>query len=141
MDLHSLARASTVVALATVLFIGSAKAGAGEREFDPKAALDTVGEDRAAQVFEETCQACHGAGEAFMGAPTIGDLDSWDWRVEARGFDMLVENTIDGLGAMPPRGGDGSLSDEEVAASIAYMMVEGTDLEVDEIVDLEGDDI
>jgi cytochrome c len=39
-----------------------------------------------------------------------------------KGLDMLVQNAINGLNAMPPRGGRADLSDEQVQAIVEYMI-------------------
>ena len=43
-------------------------------------------------------------------------------RVEANGLDSVVTNAINGIGMMPPKGGNASLSDAEVRAAVEYMM-------------------
>lgn len=73
----------------------------------------------ASDIYENTCAACHDTGSA--GAPVLGETGEWEERVE-QDFDTLVEHVIDGLGAMPPRGGDDSLSDDEIRWTVAYMM-------------------
>lgn len=70
------------------------------------------------QVYASTCSACHGTGVA--GAPKVGDAGAWGPLI-AKGFDALVKNAINGLNAMPPRGGNPALNDVEVARAVAYM--------------------
>lgn len=70
------------------------------------------------QVYDLTCATCHAAGVA--GAPTLGDEAAWAPLIES-GFDEMVRIAIEGVGAMPPRGGNSSLSDLEVARAVAYM--------------------
>ncbi|MFW7341782.1 c-type cytochrome [Pollutimonas sp. H1-120] len=70
------------------------------------------------QVFESTCTACHTAGVA--GAPKIGDSAAWAPFVKA-GYEDMVKNAIHGIGAMPPKGGNPSLSDFEVARAVVYI--------------------
>ncbi|WP_322999190.1 c-type cytochrome [Castellaniella sp.] len=70
------------------------------------------------QVFQSTCVACHGSGVA--GAPKFGDKDAWAPFIK-QGFEDLVKNAIHGIGAMPPKGGNSSLDDFEVARAVAYM--------------------
>jgi len=71
------------------------------------------------QVFNAACTACHSTGVA--GAPKIGDKAAWESRV-GQGMDNLVASAIKGKGAMPPKGGNTSLSDAEVKAAIEYML-------------------
>ena len=77
------------------------------------------------QVYNAGCVACHGAGIA--GAPRVGDTGAWTDRIAA-GLDTLVAHAIDGFqgsqGMMPAKGGNPSLSDEEVRAVVEYMVAE-----------------
>lgn len=70
------------------------------------------------QVFESTCTACHTAGVA--GAPKLGDNAAWAPFIKA-GYEEVVKNAIHGVGAMPPKGGNPSLSDLEVERAVVYM--------------------
>lgn len=70
------------------------------------------------QVFESTCTACHTAG--VSGAPKFGDKTSWAPFIK-QGYDDLVKNAIHGIGAMPPKGGNSTLDDFEVARAVVYM--------------------
>ena len=81
------------------------------------------------QVFWQNCSTCHGAGTE--GAPPIGDAERWKNRI-AQGLDVLVQHAINGhrgpSGYMPPKGGFDSLSDEEVAAAVVYVVEQGRKL-------------
>jgi len=81
------------------------------------ASLDTSGID-GANVYASACQACHMAGAA--GAPKPGS-DVWDERAE-KGLEMLAYNAINGLNAMPAKGGRPDLSDAEVVAAVEHML-------------------
>lgn len=70
------------------------------------------------QVFAQACKACHEAGVA--NAPKFGDAASWAPRLKT-GYDELVKNSINGIRGMPPRGGNGDLSDYEMARAMVYM--------------------
>src|SRR5690606_33945215 len=70
------------------------------------------------QVFESTCTACHTAGAA--GAPKIGDNGAWAPFIKA-GYEEMLDKAIHGVGAMPPKGGNPSLSDFEIARAVVYM--------------------
>ena len=82
----------------------------------PKGAL--TGE----QVFAQVCKTCHEAGIA--GAPKAGDKAAWGPRV-AEGEATLVQHAIAGFqgksGVMPPKGGNGDLTDDEVQRAVVYM--------------------
>lgn len=80
--------------------------------------------DAGKAAYGKICFACHDAGVA--GAPKYGDTDAWTSRLE-KGTGMLISNAINGytgeMGMMPARGGMASLSDDEVAAAVEYMLV------------------
>jgi cytochrome c5 len=69
-------------------------------------------------IYTSTCAACHGAGVA--GAPKFGDAGSWSARI-AQGYDTVVKHAIEGLRAMPAKGGNPDLDDVEVARAVVYM--------------------
>jgi cytochrome c5 len=69
-------------------------------------------------IYERACASCHAVGAA--GAPLMV-ASAWAGRLE-QGLDTLVEHAINGIGAMPPRGGRRDLSDEQVEASVVYML-------------------
>jgi cytochrome c5 len=70
-------------------------------------------------IYNRVCMACHETGAA--GAPVRGDADAWSARVD-QGFDTLLDHSINGFNAMPARGGNPNLSDEEVEAATAYLV-------------------
>jgi cytochrome c5 len=75
------------------------------------------------QVFQQVCQACHGAGVA--GAPKAGDKAAWAPRL-AEGADTLHKHAIAGYqgksGFMPPKGGRTDLTDKSVMNAVDYMV-------------------
>lgn len=71
-------------------------------------------------VFNKLCIACHSANSAFPNAPRITNTADWQPRL-AQGRDVLVKHAIEGFNTMPAKGGDTSLSDEEVEAAVVYM--------------------
>jgi len=71
------------------------------------------------KVYQQACQMCHEAGVA--GSPMTGDAAAWADRI-AQGRDKLVENAINGIGVMPPKGGQSQLSNEDVAASVDFLI-------------------
>ena len=70
------------------------------------------------KVYEATCQACHGG--AVPGIPHVGKKEDWAPRIK-QGKDTLHKHAIEGFNAMPAKGGNGSLSDDEVKAAVDYM--------------------
>lgn len=70
-----------------------------------------------AEVVTKVCAACHTPG--LLGAPKIGDKGAWS----ARGnLAALTAGAIKGKNAMPPKGGDPSLSEAEVKAAVQEMI-------------------
>jgi cytochrome c5 len=98
------AASPTVAAVAIPPPTGAKTAGAGT---SGKATYDAV------------CSVCHGAGVA--GAPKFGDKAAWAPRAKA-GKDALHASALKGKGAMPPRGGNPSLSEADVKAAVDYML-------------------
>ena len=74
-------------------------------------------------IYDTNCKLCHASGMA--GAPMTGDKVAWKDRL-AGGLDYLVKSAIEGKqgygGAMPPRGGNPKLTDEEVRAAVSFMV-------------------
>ena len=71
------------------------------------------------QVYGGLCKTCHDAGVA--GAPLSGS-DQMAARLEEKGLETLVYNAINGLNAMPPRGGNPNLTDEQIQAAVEFML-------------------
>ena len=75
------------------------------------------------KIYRKNCASCHDDGT--NGAQIIGDIEGWRSRI-ARGIPSLMSNAINGysgaLGYMPPRGGNPSLSHEDVAAATFYIV-------------------
>jgi cytochrome c5 len=92
-----------------------APAAKAEVPSDPKLAAGKT-------VYDANCAACHDAG--MMGAPKPGDAAAWAPRI-AQGADIMVKNSIAGftgkVGTMPAKGGNASLTDDEVKNAVAFM--------------------
>ena len=69
-------------------------------------------------VYTAVCAACHASGLA--GAPKIADAAAWGPRIK-QGYDTLLKHAIEGIRAMPPKGGNPDLDDVEVARAVVYM--------------------
>ena len=69
-------------------------------------------------VYTATCAACHDSGMA--GSPKTGDKAAWAARL-AQGYDTLVKHAIEGIRAMPAKGGNPDLDDLEVARAVVFM--------------------
>ena len=70
-------------------------------------------------VYDGLCHACHAAGLA--NAPKPDDTAAWEERL-AKGLDAMVATAIEGLGGMPPRGGNPALTDEEIREAVIFML-------------------
>jgi len=70
------------------------------------------------QVYLRTCSACHATG--VMNAPKFGSAQDWMPRVK-QGNDVLVQHALNGFNAMPPRGGNSSLTRKDIVAAVNYM--------------------
>ncbi|GIR64001.1 MAG: c-type cytochrome [Pseudomonadota bacterium] len=71
------------------------------------------------QVYDQYCSVCHAAGVG--GAPLFADTGVWAPRI-AKGMDVLMDSTINGIGAMPAKGTCMSCSDDELSAAVTYMV-------------------
>jgi cytochrome c5 len=71
------------------------------------------------QVYNSLCMTCHDAGVA--GAPVKGS-EQMAQRASEKGLDTLVANAINGINVMPPKGGNLSLTDEEIRAAVEFML-------------------
>jgi cytochrome c5 len=71
------------------------------------------------KIYQQACLMCHAAGVA--GAPMTGDATAWAPRIE-QGRDKLLESAIQGIGIMPPKGGQSQLSDDEVASAVDFLI-------------------
>ncbi len=70
------------------------------------------------EVYKASCQSCHATGIA--NAPKLDDKAAWEPRIAA-GFDAIMDAAINGKGAMPARGGNPAITDEEIKATVLYM--------------------
>ena len=69
-------------------------------------------------IVKATCSACHATG--VQKAPKIGDKNDWAPHIH-HGLNEMVKTAIKGINAMPPRGGDPSLTDAELTRAIIFM--------------------
>ncbi len=71
------------------------------------------------QIYNQACALCHAQGIA--GAPKFGDKALWAPRI-AKGMDALFTSALQGLGAMPPKGGQMGLPDDDIKNAVGYMV-------------------
>ena len=70
-------------------------------------------------IYSSKCLACHASGAA--GAPRLGDAGAWAPRL-AKGIDTLYTNAISGFKGMPAKGLCMDCSDDEIKATVDYMV-------------------
>ena len=72
----------------------------------------------AEMLYASVCAACHNTGAA--GAPITGSPAMIERA--GKGMDTLMQSALNGLNAMPARGGRADLSDEQVQVIIEFMI-------------------
>ncbi len=73
------------------------------------------------KVYKSICFSCHDTG--LINAPKLGDKEAWTPRI-AQGIETLYTHSLQGLNAMPAKGGNAGLPDEEVKAAVDYMVTQ-----------------
>ena len=73
----------------------------------------------AESIYNSKCLACHNTGAA--GAPKLGDAAAWSARV-SKGMDTLYANAINGINGMPAKGLCMDCSDDEIKATVDYLI-------------------
>lgn len=76
------------------------------------------------EAYKAACAACHDAG--VTGAPKLADAADWGPRI-GQGVETLYKHAIEGFtgpdgGIMPPKGGNPALTDEQVHATVDWML-------------------
>jgi len=114
--------ADRIAPVAKFVMAGSVKVSAEPAQ---ASAIVQVKDRDGQQVYQASCVACHGAGIA--GAPKVGDKGQWAARVSA-GTEALYQGALMGkqspAGVMPAKGGNPSLSDQDVKAAVDFMVVQ-----------------
>ncbi len=98
---------------------------AEEMVAEAPASNETSG-DVGEKIYKKLCVNCHGIASMAAMIPQTGDAAEWGPRIE-KGIDALYSNAITGFTGskgmmMPPRGGNPSLTDDEVKATVDYMV-------------------
>lgn len=70
-------------------------------------------------IYAQNCARCHTSGVA--GALKAEDKAAWAQRL-AQGREAMLTSVLMGKGAMPPKGGNASLSDAEAKAAVDHML-------------------
>lgn len=88
------------------------------------AAVNGEAVDMGQRVYQGLCISCH---NGLPGIPKVGDMAVWESRI-AQGMALMYERAIKGfiseggIIAMPPKGGNINLTDEEVKAAVDFMV-------------------
>jgi len=69
--------------------------------------------------YDSSCKVCHETDS--MGAPAVGDKAAWTAVLE-KGKDAVYSNAINGVNAMPPKGGAMNLTDAQIHEIVDYMI-------------------
>jgi cytochrome c5 len=100
------------------VFDPNAPAGAGAAATAAPAAAAAQSPE---QIVTQVCAACHQAG--VLNAPKIGAKEDWEPRM-AQGLDTLVSHAVNGYNAMPAKGGNPNLTEDDIRASTLWMLAE-----------------
>ncbi len=71
------------------------------------------------EVYNQACAMCHVPGLA--NAPKFGDKAAWEPRIKT-GRDAMMTAVLKGKGAMPAKGGNPKLTDEQIGAALDFML-------------------
>ncbi|CAM4462480.1 MAG: hypothetical protein LEGION0398_MBIBDBAK_00090 [Legionellaceae bacterium] len=70
-------------------------------------------------IYETICSDCHATGEVH--SPKFGKQKDWESRYKL-GYENLYRHAINGFHFMPPRGTCDTCSDEEIKATVKYII-------------------
>ncbi len=113
------------IAPAGAVYTGAAAQAAAHAAAMAKAASQVAygGSTDGKVIYDNLCTACHtnGVGKA----PTL-DHGHWDARI-AQGKDTLYKHAVEGYtgpdgGIMPPKGGNPALTEEQIHATVDWML-------------------
>ena len=76
-------------------------------------------EQSGAQVYQQVCASCHASG--VLNAPKPGDTAAWQPRL-AKGKEVMYASAINGIGAMPAKGGRADMSDDAIKSAVDYLL-------------------
>ncbi len=77
----------------------------------------------AEQIYTSSCAGCHNSGLKgwLTGAPEVGDKEAWTPLI-AKGVEAMTLFSINGVNKMPAKGGCKTCSDEQIKATVEYMV-------------------
>jgi c(7)-type cytochrome triheme protein len=71
------------------------------------------------EIVDKSCAGCHLVG--VMEAPKIGNTKDWEKRAK-QGLSLLNQHALMGFKNMPAKGGNASLSTDDVKSAVAYLL-------------------
>lgn len=89
----------------------------GDSKCAAAVATASAGPRSGEEIFNSKCMACHATGAA--GAPKVGDKAAWADRIAAG---KLYEHALQGFNAMPAKGMCMDCSDDEIKATVDFMV-------------------
>ena len=102
------------------VYVGSVPADVASAAPASAAATQVAAADLSAEeVYQQVCASCHAAG--VLNAPKPGDTAAWEPRL-AKGMDAMYASAINGIGAMPAKGGRADMSDDAIKAAVDYLV-------------------
>jgi len=87
---------------------------------EAEAAVAGGGARSGADIYNQACVACHGAG--VLGAPKLQVAADWQPRLDEKGFETVWKNAVVGINAMPPMGTCGDCTEDDIKAAVEYMI-------------------
>ncbi len=107
-----------------IVFMANQSGGRFKEPAAPAGAAVTPGAAPAAaadpkKVYDSVCVACH--AQSVAGSPKLGDKAAWAPRIKT-GTDAMLKSVLAGKGAMPPKGGNATLSEAEIRGVVEFMV-------------------
>lgn len=96
-------------------------AASGSASAAAPAKTDVAAGGRGQEIFEKSCKVCHGAASVIPGIPRVTHNDEWAPRIK-QGEETLFKHAIGGFNSMPAKGGHPDLSDDDIKATVLYMI-------------------
>ena len=100
------------------VYVGEVPADAGGQS-EPAVTQVASAEINGEQIYQQVCASCHASG--VLNAPKPGDTAAWQSRL-AKGKDTLYANAINGIGAMPAKGGRVDMSDDAIKSAVDFLL-------------------
>ena len=103
------------------VYVGEVPTDAGASATTTVASTSAAADLSGEEVYNQVCAACHAA--AVLNAPVPGDAAAWEPRL-AKGKEALYASSINGINAMPAKGGRADMSDENIKVAVDFMLAQ-----------------